>query len=413
MAKKKKTKAKTKSKTSKKAVVKSASSVPSDTTTLIDGYDQCFGAINELLEESRRLAARSVNAVMTATYWELGRHIVENEQEGEERAKYGSKLLQKLSQDLTARFGKGYSNRSLRKMRQFYLTRPFEKIWPTLSAIFDNSSTFSNFPSKERLVALCPVFTLSWSHYVELLSIEDENERQFYEEEALAGGWSLRQLKRQKSSLYYKRTLLSKKKAAMLQKGRTAQPEDQMTPEEVIKDPHVLEFLGLKDEYSESDLEEALILHLEKFLLELGPYFTFVTRQKALRVGDVWYRVDLMLFHRKLRCIVLIDLKIGSLTHADAGQMHLYCNYAKEHWTLPDENPPVGLILCSQKDEAVAHYALEGLPNTVLASRYQMELPEEQLLIDEINRTKRLLEAHRLNEESLTELEDQLTDAEH
>ena len=199
----------------------------------------------------------------------------------------------------------------------------------------------------------------------------------------------------------------------MLQKGRTAQPEDQMTPEEVIKDPHVLEFLGLKDEYSESDLEEALILHLEKFLLELGPYFTFVTRQKALRVGDVWYRVDLMLFHRKLRCIVLIDLKIGSLTHADAGQMHLYCNYAKEHWTLPDENPPVGLILCSQKDEAVAHYALEGLPNTVLASRYQMELPEEQLLIDEINRTKRLLEAHRLNEESLTELEDQLTDAEH
>ncbi len=412
MAKKKKTKAKSKTST-KKAMVKSASTAPSDTTDLIDGYDQFFGGVNELLEESRRLAARSVNAIMTATYWDLGRHIVEKEQGGEERAEYGAKLLQRLSQDLTTRFGKGFSYRNLRQMRQFYLVYPPEKIWQTLSAKSIELSDLKDLGCKDRLLLLVNVFALSWSHYVELLSVQDEQERQFYEEEALIGGWGIRQLKRQKNSQYYKRTLLSKKKAAMLQKGRIAKPEDHMTPEEVIKDPHVLEFLGLKDEYSESDLEEALILHLEKFLLELGPYFTFVARQKALRVGDVWYRVDLMLFHRKLRCIVLIDLKIGSLTHADAGQMHLYCNYAKEHWTLPDENPPVGLILCSQKDEAVAHYALDGLPNTVLASRYQMELPDEQLLIDEINRTKRLLEAHRPDEESSPELEDQVTDTEY
>lgn len=276
-------------------------------------------------------------------------------------------------------------------MRAFYLLNSPEKICSTLSGKLNNINEINMLTASERLTELAQAFPLSWSHYVELISLEGENERNFYEDEALAGGWGIRQLRRQIGSQYYKRTLLSKKKAAMLQKGRVAKPEDRMTPEEIIKDPHVLEFLGLKDEYNESDLEEALILHLETFLLELGPYFTFVARQKALRMGDVWYRVDLMLYHRKLRCIVLIDLKIGHLTHADVGQMHLYCNYAKEHWTLPDENPPVGLILCSQKNEAVARYALDGLPNTIQASKYQMELPDEQLLIDEINRTKRLL----------------------
>jgi hypothetical protein len=168
-----------------------------------------------------------------------------------------------------------------------------------------------------------------------------------------------------------------------------------VTAEEEIKDPFVLEFLGLKDEYSESELEEGLIRQLENFLLELGRDFAFIGRQRRLRVGDEWYRVDLLFFHRRLRCLVVVDLKLGRFTHADAGQMHLYLNYAREHWTHPDENPPVGLILCAQKDHAVARYALEGLPNKVLAAEYRTALPDEKLLAEELERTRRILEARQ------------------
>ncbi len=188
---------------------------------------------------------------------------------------------------------------------------------------------------------------------------------------------------------------MSKNKAAMLEKGQEALPGDAVSPREAIKDPFVLEFLDLKDEYSESDLEAALIQHLETFLLELGGDFCFIGRQKRLRVGDAWYRVDLIFFHRRLRCLVVIDFKIGAFTAADAGQMHLYLNYAREHWTHADENPPVGLILCAEKDAAVAHYALEGLPNEVLAAEYRTALPDEQELSAEIERTRALLEERR------------------
>jgi hypothetical protein len=175
----------------------------------------------------------------------------------------------------------------------------------------------------------------------------------------------------------------------MLKKGAKLLPEDIVIPEEEIKDPFVLEFLGLKDEYSENDLEEALILQLENFLLELGGDFAFVGRQRRLRIGHEWYRVDLLFYHRRLRCLVIIDLKLGKFTHADAGQMHLYLNYAREHWTHSEENPPVGLILCAQKDHAVAHYALEGLPNKVLAAEYRTALPDEKTLVAEIEKTRR------------------------
>ena len=178
----------------------------------------------------------------------------------------------------------------------------------------------------------------------------------------------------------------------MLKKGAVPKPEDLVNPEEEIKDPFILEFLNLKDEYAESDLEEALIRQLEDFLMELGSDFAFVGRQRRLRIGDEWYRVDLLFFHRHLRCLVVIDLKLGKFTHADAGQMHLYLNYAREHWTHPDENPPVGLILCAQKDAAVAHYALEGLPNKVLAAEYKMNLPDEKTLTAELERTRKMLE---------------------
>jgi hypothetical protein len=179
----------------------------------------------------------------------------------------------------------------------------------------------------------------------------------------------------------------------MLRKGQVATPDDVVTPEEEIKQPYVLEFLNLKDEYSETDLEAALIAKLETFLLELGGDFTFVGRQRRLRVGDEWYRIDLLFFHRRLRCLVIVDLKLGKFTHADAGQMHLYLNYAREHWTLAGENPPVGLILCAEKDSAVAKYALEGLPNKVLAAVYRLALPKERALVEEIEKTRRQLES--------------------
>jgi predicted nuclease of restriction endonuclease-like (RecB) superfamily len=228
------------------------------------------------------------------------------------------------------------------------------------------------------------------------MTVRSEQARSFYEAEALRGGWSVRQLDRQIGSQFYERTALSRNKAAMLRKGNEARLEDAVSPEEESKDPFVLEFLGLRDEYSESDLEEALISQLENFLLELGGDFAFVGRQRRLRVGDEWYRVDLLFFHRRLRCLVVIDLKLGKLTHTDAGQMHLYLNYAREHWTNPGENPPVGLILCAQRDAAVAHYALEGLPNKVLAAEYRTTLPDEEVLAAEVERTRKYLEDHRL-----------------
>src|SRR5437588_448706 len=205
-------------------------------------------------------------------------------------------------------------------------------------------------------IRLRQVFSLSWSHYVRLLAVKNPKAREFYEAEAVRSGWTIKQLNRQINSQFYERAALSRNKAAMLRRSESPLPEDAVTPEEEIKDPFVLEFLGLKDEYSESDLEEALIRELETFLLELGGDFAFVGRQKRLRIGDEWYRIDLLFFHRKLRCLVVIDLKLGKFTHADAGQMHLYLNYAQEHWTNAGENPPVGVILCTQKDMAVVHY---------------------------------------------------------
>lgn len=216
----------------------------------------------------------------------------------------------------------------------------------------------------------------------------------FYHTEALRGGWSLRQLDRQINSLFYERTALSKDKAAMLRKGAKAEPGEVLTAEEAIRDPLVLEFLNLKDEYSETELEEALIKHLEAFLLELGSDFTFVGRQRRLRIDDEWYRVDLLFFHRRLRCLVILDLKLGKFTHADAGQMHLYLSYAREHWTHPDENPPVGIILCSSAGQNIVRYTLDNLPSKVLAKEYRLALPEEKRIAEEMERARKRLIDH-------------------
>ncbi|EIF31823.1 hypothetical protein BCh11DRAFT_07361 [Burkholderia sp. Ch1-1] len=335
------------------------------------GYAGIHGGIVELLDAARQAAARSVNALMTASYWEIGRRIVEAEQKGRRRAGYGEQLMERLSADLTARFGRGFGVNNLESMRRFFLAYPQPEISQTVSGKLGNESSAEKSQTVSRkfdLSELAQAFTLPWSAYVRLLSVKDDHARRFYEAEALRGGWSVRQLDRQIGSQFYERTALSKDKAAMLIKGSMAKPEDAVTPNDAIKDPYVLEFLDLRDEYSESDLEAALIQRLEDFLLELGEGFTFVGRQRRLRIDQTWYRVDLLFFHRKLRCLVIIDLKLGSLTHADVGQMHMYCNYAKEHWAYPDENPPVGLILCADKGHALARYALDGLPNKGMRS---------------------------------------------
>lgn len=358
-------------------------------------YSDIRGGIVSLLESARRTAARSVNALMTASYWEIGRRIVEFEQGGKERAEYGTALLARLAVDLTARFGRGFSERNLEQMRLFYLAWPVSAISQTPSAKFSApivQTLSGQFPD---LLTIAKAFPLPWSAYVRLLSVKNELARSFYETEALRCGWSVRQLDRQVNSQFYERTALSRNKAAMLEKGEIAEPGDAITPEQAIKDPFVLEFLGLKDEYSESDLEDALIHHLADFLLELGDDFAFVGRQRRLRLDDTWFRIDLLFFHRRLKCLLVIDLKVGKFSHADAGQMHMYLNYAREHWMKSGENPPVGLILCAEKGAAEAHYALEGLPNKVLAAEYRTALPDEKLLIDEVEKTRRELEAHR------------------
>jgi predicted nuclease of restriction endonuclease-like (RecB) superfamily len=398
-------------------------------------YGGLFGGIAELLEAARHTAARTVNAVMTATYWEIGRRIVEFEQQGQERAGYGEQILAKLSQDLTKRFGRGFGVDNLQRFRSFFLSYPTESIYATLSrklpevllvrsqtpprkspsgksgspirklgiekyATASRNSTRSERPwtgpqpkgAALTISNLASAFPLPWSHYVRLLSVKSVLARDFYHTEALRGGWSVRQLDRQIASQFYERTAASRNKNAMLRKGAVASAEDSVSADEEVRDPLVLEFLGLKDEYSETDLEEALLRHLENFLLELGGDFAFIGRQRRLRIGGEWYRVDLLFFQRKLRCLVVIDLKVGKFTHADAGQMHLYLNYAREHWTQSGENPPVGLILCAEKDDAIAKYALEGLPNKVLAREYKLALPDEKRLVAEIEKTRELLE---------------------
>lgn len=392
-------------------------------------YGSLVSDISVLLEQARRTAVRSVNRILTATYWEIGRRIVEFEQGGKERADYGEGLLVRLSKDLTAKHGRGFSRANLQQMRLFYLgweicqtpSGKFEAMvkcqtlsgesgtkqprTPSLSKSKPQASRQAEAESGMALVpafapiqealARAAVFPLSWSQYVRLMSVENPLGRAFYESEAIRGGWSVRQLDRQISTQFYERTVRSKNQAVMLARGRKARPEDAVSMEDEVRDPYLLEFLNLKDEYSEGELEEALIRHLEWFLLELGNGFAFVARQKRIRIGDEWYRMDLLLFHRRLRSLVVVDLKIGRFTHTDAGQMNLYLNYAREHMMEPGENEPLGLILCSVKNDAVVHYAMGGIKAKVFASKYLTALPDPETLREEIVTAQRAIRTRR------------------
>ena len=391
------------------------------------GYDQLVSDISGLLERARRTGVRSANSILAATYWEIGRRIVEHEQGGKERAEYGEALIPRLAKDLMAKFGRGFSDRNVWNMKDFYLgweilqtpsaefqarakcpTLPGESInaqtpsaQSAVRQIVPTASGQSGAPIRQTpsatsgLPAIGCAFPLSWSQYVRLMSVDDLRARAFYEAEAIRGGWSVRQLDRQISTQFFERVAHSKQPQALLVRGQTPKPEDAVPVKAEIRDPYLLEFLDLKDEYSETELEDALIRHLEWFLLEMGAGFTFVARQKRIRIGDTWYRIDLLLYHRGVRCLVVIDLKTGAFTHADAGQMNLYLNYAKQHLMMTGEADPVGIILCSDKDDAVVKYATGGIRAQVFASRYLTNLPDEETLRREILATQETLRARR------------------
>ncbi len=387
-------------------------------------YRKALSDIKRLIQQTRYASARSVNAIMTATYWEIGRRIALVEQKGKKRAGYGEELIEKLSKDLTKSCGKGFGKSNLHNFRQFYLSYSHIQKFQTVSGKFKNTKkkqtlsdqlkTFQKtqtlFVESSNLLKTLQIlgdqFPLSWSAYACLMSVKDKEARKFYEEEALRGGWSIRQLKRQIRTQFYTRTMLSRNKVAMLTKGVKAKPQDKVTPEEAIKDPYVLEFLNLKDEYSENELEEALIQHLQDFLLELGGAWAFIGKQKRLRVGNQWFRVDLIFYHRILKCLIIIDLKVDDFTHADAGQMNMYLNYAEKHWTHKKENPPVGLILCAGKNDTVVEYTLKGLSGKIMTADYMTKLPSKKLLAQEIEKTKKLLALKKVQSVSFPAVED-------
>jgi predicted nuclease of restriction endonuclease-like (RecB) superfamily len=283
--------------------------------------NQLANRISELLITARTKVLQTVNNTMVLTYFEIGRMIVEEEQNGKQRADYGKHIIKSLSERLTKEFGKGFSQRNLEQIRQFY-------------SVYSKTQTLS------------AEFNLSWSHYMKLMRIDDENERKFYEIESYKNNWSLRELNRQYDSALFTRLTLSKDKSEVLQlsiKGQTIEK-----PQDAIKDPYILEFIGLPENsiYSESDLEQKLIDKLEHFLLELGNGFTFVARQNRISFDDKHFRVDLVFYNRILKCFVLIDLKIGELKHQDIGQMQMYVNYYDRQVKLEDENKTIGIILC-------------------------------------------------------------------
>jgi predicted nuclease of restriction endonuclease-like (RecB) superfamily len=312
-----------------------------------------LGKVIGLLNKARTEIVSNVNKTMVYTYYEIGRIIVEEEQKGKGRAEYGLQLIEELSEKLSNEFGKGFSSTNIKQMRSFY-------------NIYSKGQTTSD------------EFNLSWSHYLKLMRIEDENERKFYEIEAYKNNWSLRELQRQYDSALFTRLALSRDKKKVIELAEKGLVIEK--PKDAIKDPYVLEFIGLPEKsiYSENELEQKLIDKLEYFLLELGTGFTFVARQKRISFDDKHFRIDLVFYNRILKCFVLIDLKIGELKHQDIGQMQMYVNYYDREIKLVEENRTIGIILCQNKSEAVVQYTLPENNEQIFASKYQTVLPSKE-----------------------------------
>jgi predicted nuclease of restriction endonuclease-like (RecB) superfamily len=317
-----------------------------------------YNEIADLLHLARKKATASINLAMVRTYFEIGRRIVEHEQHGQERAAYGKHTLKDLSARLTAQFGRGFSERNLEQMRSFFL---IYSIPQTLSAELSKS----------------PNFVLSWSHYLFLMRIDNLNERQFYEIETANNQWSLRELQRQFNSALYERLALSRDKTAV--KKLAEQGEIVTTPQDAVRDPYILEFLGLDENtaYSESDLEKRIINQLQAFLLELGKGFAFIGRQERFTFDDKHFRVDLVFYNRFLHCFVLLDLKIGEVLHQDLGQMQMYVNYYDRFVKTDDENQTIGIILCKKKNDTLVEITLPKDNTQIFASKYQTFLPDK------------------------------------
>ena len=350
---------------------------------------EIFQQVVELLQNARQQVLRTVNSTMTVTYFEIGRIIVEEEQNGKDRAEYGKQLLKGLSQQLTKEFGKGFSIDNLGNMRKFYLAYSISESLTRILQIqksqslteeFESQKTQSVISFSEESISksLISFFKLTWTHYVFLMRIDDEKERRFYEIESEKYNWSVRELKRQYDSALYTRLDLSRDKEGVLKLSEQGQIIEK--PKDLIKDPYILEFLGLPElhQYSESELEEEIINKLENFLLELGHGFTFVARQKRITFDDKHFRIDLVFYNRVLKCFVLIDLKIGELKHQDLGQMQMYVNYYDREKRLEDENKTIGIVLCQNKSDLVVEYTLPEINEHIFASNYKTILPSKE-----------------------------------
>ena len=323
-----------------------------------DEMDYLIHEIEKIVMSAKEHLTGTVNQIMTETYWRIGRYIVEFEQDGNAKAIYGKSLLSTLSKELTLCLGKGYSRPNLNNMRKFYLKYP-------------NCQTVSD--------------KLSWSHICELIKIDDDLERSFYEKQCVKERWGIRTLKRQMDSALFLRLAASRDKEGILELANKGIEINK--PEDVIKDTYTLEFLNIPEleQYSESDLEQRIIDNLQKFLLELGKGFTYVGRQYTITINNIHYRVDLVFYHRILKCFVLIDLKKNSVQHEDIGQMNMYMGYFATEENMEDDNPPIGIILSKNKDELLVEYATYGMDSNLFVSKYELYLPNRKELEELVN----------------------------
>lgn len=322
-------------------------------------YDELLRRVGDVIQKGRNSIAAAVNNAIVQSYWEIGQYIVEYEQKGHAKAEYGSDVLNRLSRDMTDRYGKGFSRSNVFYMRKIY----------------------SVYPQLQQRSSL-----LSWSHYIELLKLDDELERSFYEKECESEHWGVRELKRQMKSMLFHRIALSSDKNEVMRLAREGQVIEK--PEDILKEPYVFEFTGLPQlpVYGEGDLEEALVNNLSQFFLELGKGFTYVGRQQKLVIAGRTYKVDLVFYHRILKCFVLVDLKRGEVQHEDIGQMNFYLNYYREEMNTEGDTEPIGIVLGAYKDKVVMQYALQNITNQVFVSRYQLYLPEREQLEAEFRR---------------------------
>ncbi|MDP8171551.1 PDDEXK nuclease domain-containing protein [Pasteurella skyensis] len=321
-------------------------------------------SITQIIEQARKQVKQTVNSAMVQCYWDIGRLLVEDEQQGQQRAEYGKYVLQNLSEQLTALYGKGFTVRNLRNMRQFYLAFPIRHSVST---------------------------ELSWTHYRRLIRVEDPNARQWYLQETIEHNWSVRALDRQISVLYYERLLASQNKSVVAQEAEEKTEVLKETVQDYLRDPYILDFLNLQDKtYQESNVEQAIINNLQQFLLELGKGFAFVERQKRIRFDDEDFYIDLVFYNFKLKCFLLIDLKIGKLKHQDIGQMDTYVRLYDEQFKGEDDNPTIGLVLCSEKSEAIAKYSVLADRKQIFSAKYLPYLPTELQLQQQIKKVRAL-----------------------